>query len=87
MFGPVGKRKLQPMNNPSPHPLEQLTVRVTALEESLTYCQRTIDDLDQVMRDFQKRLTALDNRLTRLNKQLGFLADTISEGGSPPADE
>jgi uncharacterized coiled-coil protein SlyX len=87
LFGPTGKRKLQAMNSPSVNPLEHLAARVTTLEESLTYCERMLDDLDQVMRDFQKRLTALDDRLTRLNKQLGFIADAISEGGRPPVDE
>lgn len=87
LSGPAGSDKLQTMNAPSPDRLEQLSTRVTALEESLTYLERTLDDLDQVMRDFQKRLTALDTRLTRFTKQLGLIADAMSEGGSPPGDE
>jgi len=67
----------------TPDRLDQLVTRVTVLEESLSYCERTLDDLDQVMRDFQKRLDTLDKGLARLNKQLGQIADAMSEGDSP----
>lgn len=80
LFRTSRRRKLHPMNAPVPDRLDQLTTRVTALEESLTYCQRTLDDLDQVMRDFQKRLAALDGRLTRLTGQLGLMSEAMSEG-------
>lgn len=80
-------RKLQAMNAPTPDRLDQLITRVTSLEEAVSYCERTLDDLDHVMRDFQKRLGALEGRLTRLSKQLGFIADSMGEGGERKGEE
>ncbi|MEN6492869.1 MAG: SlyX family protein [Thermoguttaceae bacterium] len=75
------------MNEPTSDRLEQILTRVTSLEEAVSYCERTVDDLDQVMRDFQKRIGALEGRLTRLSKQLGFVADSMNEGPERKVEE
>jgi uncharacterized coiled-coil protein SlyX len=75
------------MNEPTSDRLEQILTRVTSLEEAVSYCERTVDDLDQVMRDFQKRIGALEGRLTRLSKQLGFVADSMNEGSERKVEE
>lgn len=49
---------------------EQLAARMTTLEELFTHFQRTVEDLDQVIRHLQKRMDTLEGKL-------GHLAETV----------
>ena len=38
------------------------------MEEAVTFCERTVQELDQVIREVQKRLDTLEIRLNNLSK-------------------
>ncbi len=57
----------------------RLAVRLTELEELFTHQQRTIQDLDDVAVQQNKRLTGLETRLEQAARQVASLVDSIAE--------
>ena len=58
------------------NPDTNLPDRVTELEIQFTHLQRTIGDLDEVVRDQLKKLTLIDRRLETLSKRIDALAES-----------
>jgi len=57
---------------------ENLNNRQTELESLVTHLQRTVQDLDEVIRQQHGRLDGLQARLARLETELGQLRDTTT---------
>ncbi len=55
---------------------QQLAVRVTDLEMLFTHLQRTIHDLDEVVRQQNRRLDTLEQAINRLT----FRVEALAEG-------
>ena len=68
---------------------EPLSVRLTALEELLTHVERTVEQLDEVVRQMQARLDGMETGHKRLSRQLGMLSERLdhdrSAGPRPPS--
>lgn len=67
------------MSTPEPNRAGQLAARVTALEELFTHVERTVQDLDEVIRQVQKRLDILERRQESLTRQVNLLAGLAAE--------
>lgn len=75
---------------PDPQPsdeLVQLVARVTALEESLSHSQHTIEGLSQEMFAQTRRVEALLQELSRLMHKLNLLSDTLPSAPRDPVAE
>ena len=61
----------------------RLAARLTELEELLTHQQRTIQDLNDVAVQQNKRLTGLETRLEQMARQVASLVDSITDEDTP----
>jgi uncharacterized coiled-coil protein SlyX len=68
------RRPIPPMKNP----VEAFAERQTELETLVTHLQRTVQDLDEVIRRQQGTLDGLQARLGRLDADLGQLRDATT---------
>ena len=59
--------------------VQELILRITDLEMLFTHLQRTVQDLDEVIRSQQRRLDTLEQALSRLTLQV----DGVSGGADP----
>ncbi len=73
------------MNDSAPDLAAKLDLRLTAVEELLTHFERTLGDLDAVVRQIQSRLDTLDERVELLAESPGELSQPTSE--EPPTEE
>jgi len=67
------------MTDPQNDNLRHLTARVTELEEALTHQQRTVDDLNQVVLQQERRIAAFEATIARLTSELATLSDSAIE--------
>ncbi len=70
------------MNDPQPDRLEQLTTRVTGLEELVTHFERLLGELDEVVRQMQARMDTLETRLRGQTRSIEKLAEGAVENPS-----
>ncbi len=61
--------------------------RLSKLESLLTFMQRTIDDLNQVVLEQAKRMDVQDKEMARLRASLETLIGSIVEAPRRPEDE
>ncbi len=57
--------------------------RLLAMEERITFLQRSLDELNEVVIQQDQRLEGLKRELARLGSSLGRLADASSGGDLP----
>jgi SlyX protein len=67
------------MNEPMPDHLKNLTARVTGLEEMLTHFERTLGELDKVLRHIQTRIDTLESGLKNLTGNVEKMASPGAE--------
>jgi uncharacterized coiled-coil protein SlyX len=77
------------MIDPQPDPMEQLAARVTGLEELVTHFERSVGELDEVLRQVQVRMDTLETRFRRLTSSIeklaeGAVGDPSAEDERPP---
>jgi SlyX protein len=65
----------------------ELARRLSEVESSLMFLQRTIDDLNAVILDQQRRLEAQHGEIARLRAMFTNLADTLPDAPRRPEDE
>lgn len=70
------------MPAPTDASFRRLCERVTSLEELLTHFERTVSDLDGVVREAQDRLDNLTGRLERMLEQVHGLTGKGEEDGA-----
>ena len=70
------------MNDPQPDRLEQLTARVTGLEELVTHFERLMGEFDEVVRQMQTRMDTLETRLRAQTRSIQKLAEGAAEDPS-----
>lgn len=62
--------------------------RLTVIEEKLAHLERYVGDLDEVLRDFSKRMEAHSKGVTMVRKMLeDHLSDPGTPGGEPGDDK
>lgn len=57
---------------------QSLAARITELESLLTHLQRTIHDLDQVVIEQQRQITALDRKFNLVHAELGVVRSGLA---------
>jgi uncharacterized coiled-coil protein SlyX len=62
---------------------QQLIVRVTDLEMLFTHLQRTIQDLDGVVRQQHRRIDTLEQAITRLAAQVQGVVGVVDPDRAP----
>ena len=75
------------MSDSSTKPAGDLELRLSQVESLLTFLQRTVDDLNGVILEQQRRLASQDRELARLRATFANLADTIGDESRNPLDE
>ena len=75
------------MSDSSTKPAGDLELRLSQVESLLTFLQRTVDDLNGVILEQQRRLASQDRELARLRATFANLADTIGDEPRNPLDE
>jgi uncharacterized coiled-coil protein SlyX len=73
------------MSTPDSERAEPLAARLTAVEELLTHVERTVQDLNEVIQQVQRRLDALQQAQHALTRDMGLLAGRVAE--SRPIDD
>ena len=61
--------------------------RLSEVESQLMFLQRTVDDLNSVILEQQRRLEAQDGEISRLRAMFTNFADAIVEAPRNPEDE
>jgi uncharacterized coiled-coil protein SlyX len=75
------------MTNSYQEPAGNLEHRLGQVESLLTFLQRTVDDLNSVILEQQRRLESQALELARLRGTMANLADTIGDTPRTAADE
>ena len=69
-------------NNPTPS--EQLEARVVDLEVKLAFQDRTIEELDTVVREFTEKMEAMSHELELVRRSLSDMGETGPANEKPP---
>jgi uncharacterized coiled-coil protein SlyX len=75
------------MPNADPPFAEDIQRRLSELETLLTFLQRTVEDLNAVILQQQRRLDSQEKELARLRATVSNVADSIAEPPRKPEDE
>jgi uncharacterized coiled-coil protein SlyX len=75
------------MTNSDSQSNREIHRRLSEVESLVTFLQRTIDDLNAVILDQQRRLESQEKELARLRATYSTLADSIVEVPRRPEDE
>ena len=75
------------MNNSTNEPARDLELRLSQVETLLTFLQRTVDDLNGVILEQQRRLESHDLEWARLRATYANLVDSAGEAPRRPEDE
>lgn len=67
------------MHQPSDDTTRQLAARIKVIEERWAYLERTVEALDEVLRQVQDRLDRLDRRVEVASAQLRLLGSSNAE--------
>ncbi len=70
---------LRSMSEPPRSTPEQLSVRITQLEELLTHLQQTTQDLNEVVIDQQRRSDQIEQELARLTECLRAISESKAD--------